>query len=255
MKTTLLLSVLCAVMAVAASQACGNETCATDEICNNITNTCQCNTTFYTFTPGSRPSPNFTCTGVKFNIQVSKCWLEKQGYNTSEIRLNSTDSECFAVRELVDGKSEMTIHRPMTSSACNTESVINSSHVTYSNLLSFFAKTNPISITNDIAMNISCSYPLNINVILNVTLKPVIGTTVISSPTGNGSYAAVMMAYKDSQYTTLLTEDDPLTVENTIYLSVTVPDLDVNTFKLKVVNIYASPTNSSDQQYYLLNDG
>ncbi|XP_077314451.1 uromodulin-like isoform X2 [Lithobates pipiens] len=255
MKTTLLLSVLCAVMAVAASQSCGSEICATDEICNNITNTCQCNTTFYTFTPGSLPSPNLTCTGAKFNIQVSKCWLEKQGYKTSDIRLNGTDSECLAVRELVDGKSEMTLHHPVTSSACNTVHVINSSHVTYTNLLSFFGKTDPIRITNDAVMNISCSYPLNISVTLNVTLRPIMGITEITGPTGNGSYAAVMIAYKESTYTTALSEDSTLTVEDIIYLSVGVPGLDVNTFKLKVVNIYASPTDSSDQKYYLLRDG
>ncbi|XP_073459752.1 uromodulin-like [Aquarana catesbeiana] len=255
MKTTLLLSVLCAVMAVAASLTCGGVTCATDEICNNITNTCECNTTFYTFTSGSRPSPNLTCTGAKFNIQVSKCWLEAQGYNTSYITLNGTNSECFAVREFVDGNSEMTLHYPVTNSTCNTVHVINSTHVTYTNQLSFFAKTNPIRVANDAVMNISCSYPLYINVALNVTLRPILGTTVITGPTGNGSYAAVMMAYKDSSYATTLKDSDTLTVEDIIYLSVQVPGLDVNTFKLKVVNIYASATDSSTQKYYLLQNG
>ncbi|XP_073459754.1 pancreatic secretory granule membrane major glycoprotein GP2-like [Aquarana catesbeiana] len=255
MKTTLLLSVLCAVMAVAASQTCGSVTCATDEICNNITNTCQCNSTFYTFTPGSLPSPNLTCTGAKFNIQVSKCWLEKNGYNTSDIRLNSTNSECVAVNQSVNGISEMILQRPLITSDCNTVPVMNATHVMYTNQLYIFGKTDPIRITNDVVMNISCSYPLNINVTLNVTLHPIIGTTVINGPTGNASYAALMMAFKDNTYTTALSDSDTLIVEDTIYLSVRVPDLDANTFKLKVVNIYASPTSSSDQKYYLLQNG
>ncbi|XP_077314447.1 pancreatic secretory granule membrane major glycoprotein GP2-like [Lithobates pipiens] len=255
MKTTLVLSVLCAVMAVAASQSCGSVTCATDEICNTITNTCQCNTTFYTFTPGTLPSPTLTCTGAKFNIQVSKCWLETNGYNTSEIRLNSTNSECVAANQNVNGISEMTLQRPLTTSDCNTVPVMNATHVLYTNQLYIFGKTDPIRITNDVVMNISCSYPLNMNVALNVTLRPIIGSTVINGPTGNASYAALMIAYKESTYTTALSEDDTLTVEDIIYLSVRVPDLNVNTFKLKVVNIYASPTNSSDQKYYLLQNG
>ncbi|XP_073459753.1 pancreatic secretory granule membrane major glycoprotein GP2-like [Aquarana catesbeiana] len=254
MKKTLLLSVLCAVMAVAASLTCGNNTCATDEIC--VSNAaCQCNSTFYPFIRGSRPSPTYTCTGAKFNTQVSKCWLEKYGFNISNIRLNSINSECFAVREVVGGISEMTIHRPLTASDCNTASVVNATHVTYTNQLNMFAKKYPIQTANDAVMSLSCSFPLNVNVNVPIIVPVKPGTTVITGPTGDGSYTAVMMAYTDSTYTTLLSDSDTLTVEDNIYLAVQVPDLDVNTFKLKVVNIYASPINSSDQKYYLLQNG
>ncbi|XP_040182885.1 uromodulin-like [Rana temporaria] len=159
-------------IAVAASVYCGSITCADDEYCDNDA-VCQCNSTLYPFIRGSLPSPNFTCTGAYFNIQVSKCWLEANGYNTSDIRLNST--EYFAVREVVSGTSEMSIYRPLIASDCNTEAVVNATHVTYSNQLYIFAKTDPITTRNDVAMNISCSYSLNMNVILNVTLHPIIG--------------------------------------------------------------------------------
>ncbi|PIO26264.1 hypothetical protein AB205_0219030 [Aquarana catesbeiana] len=149
----------------------------------------------------------------------------------------------------------MTLHRPLITSDCNTEAVVNSSHVIYTNQLYIFGKTDPIRTTNDAVMNISCSFPLHMNVTFNVTLHPVLGTTVINGPTGNGSYTAIMMAFTDSTYTTPLSDSGTLTVEDTIYLSVRLPDLDVNTFKLKVVNIYASPTNSSAQNYYLLQNG
>ncbi|XP_073457277.1 uncharacterized protein [Aquarana catesbeiana] len=238
---------------VAVSVPCGSDSCANDEYCDNNT-TCQCDTTLYTNT-GSLPFVNLTCTGEKFNIQVSKCWLEANGYNTSNMRLSNANSECWAVRQIVDGTSEMTLHRPLITSDCNTEAVVNSSHVTYTNQLYIFGKTDPIRTQNDAVMNISCSFPLHMNVKSNVTLHPLPETTVINVPTGDASYTAVMMAYKESTYTTPLSEDDPLTVEDIIYLSVRVPDLDVNTFKLKVVNIYASPTNSSDQKYYLLQNG
>ncbi|XP_040182459.1 uromodulin-like [Rana temporaria] len=255
MKTTLLLSVLCAVMAAAASQPCTNEPCATDEFCNSTTSTaCQCNKTLYSFTRGKSPSPILNCTGAKFNIQVSKCWLEANGYNTSDIRLNGTNSGCFAAREIVNGESEMTIHFPVTSPLCNTVPVPNTTHVTYSNQLYIFAKTDPIQTTNDAVMNFSCSYPLNINVTLNVTLHPVIGSTVISGPSGNGSYVAVMLAYKD-EFITPLSDSVTLKVEDTVYISVQVPDLDVNAFKLKVVNIYASATELGVPKYYLLQNG
>ncbi|XP_077314454.1 pancreatic secretory granule membrane major glycoprotein GP2-like [Lithobates pipiens] len=255
MKTTLLLSVLCAVMAVAASEVCTSDPCATDEICDTTTTACQCNTALYKLQRGVTPTINFTCTGAKFNIQVSKCWLEKNGYDTSDVRLNSNNITCLAGREVVDGISQMTLHRPLIFSDCNTEALLNETHVIYTNQLLIFGKTDPIRITNDAVLDISCAYPLNVNAKLNVTLRPVIGTTVINGPTANASYVAVMVAFKDSTYTTPLSDANTLKVEETIYISVKVPDLDANTFKLKVVNIYASPTNSSNQKYYLLKNG
>ncbi|XP_073457276.1 uncharacterized protein [Aquarana catesbeiana] len=240
--------------AVAAPASCESDPCADDEYCDNSTTTCKCNTTLYTNT-GASPPVNLTCTGAKFNIQVSKCWLEAQGYNTSDIRLNSTNSECWAVRQVVDGMSEIIIYRPLITSDCNTEAVMNATHVIYTNQLYIFAKTDPIQTQNDAFMNISCAYPLNINVALNVTLHTILGTTVINDFTVNASYPAQMMAFNDSTYTTPVSENDTLYVEDNIYISVQVPDLDANTFHLKVVNIYASPDNASNQKYYLLQNG
>ncbi|XP_040182640.1 uromodulin-like [Rana temporaria] len=149
----------------------------------------------------------------------------------------------------------MTLHRPMSTSDCNTVAKVNATHVTYTNRLYIFAKKFPIQTANDASMSISCSYPLSVNIALNVSLRPVIGTTVLNDVTGNGSYVAAMLAYTDNTFTTPLSDSNPLTVENKIYLSVLIPDLDVKTFKLKVVNIYASPTNSSDKKYNLLQNG
>ncbi|XP_040182642.1 uncharacterized protein LOC120915894 [Rana temporaria] len=247
MKTTQLLSVLCAVMAVAVSISCGSDTCADDELCASDT-TCQCNNSLYSDT-GATPNVNYTCTGVMFNIQVSKCWLEAHGYNPSDIRLSSTDPECWAGREVVNGISEMTLHRPLTASDCNTDAVMNSSHVTYTNLLYIFAKKNPIQIRDDFVMNISCSEPLNADP--NVTLGP----EEKNGLTADGSYTVYMTAYKDNQFITQLSDSDILHVGDTIYISVLIPDLDTTAFHLKVASIYASPNESSSIKYYLLQDG
>ncbi|PIO13889.1 hypothetical protein AB205_0035730 [Aquarana catesbeiana] len=69
----------------------------------------------------------------------------------------------------------MTLHRPLITSDCNTEAEVNATHVTYTNLLYIFGKTNPIRITNDVVLNISCTYPLPLNVSLNVTVHTIVG--------------------------------------------------------------------------------
>ncbi|PIO27724.1 hypothetical protein AB205_0183490, partial [Aquarana catesbeiana] len=115
-----------------------------------------------------------------------------------------------------------------------------------------FAKTNPIQTINDAVMNISCTYALRLNTSLNMTLHPILGITIIPSSIANGTYSVYMVAYTDNKYLTPLTESDPLYVEDTIYISVFIPDLNANTLNLKVVNLYASPDNSTSLQYYLL---
>ncbi|XP_040182884.1 uromodulin-like [Rana temporaria] len=148
----------------------------------------------------------------------------------------------------------MTLHRPLVTSDCNTEAAVNSSHVTYSNQLYIFAKMFPTQIVNDFVMNISCTFPLPLNVSLNVTVHTVAGPTEINGPSANVSYSIYIIDYPD-EFVTTLSHSDPLNVEDSIRIAVKMPDLVANNLNLKVVNIYASPTESSSTQYNLLQDG
>ncbi|XP_072282850.1 uromodulin-like [Pyxicephalus adspersus] len=252
MRITLLLSVvLCTAIAVSASITCGSETCASDELCPSGGTACKCNTAQYT-NIGLTPTANVTCENGKMNILVSKCWLEKNRYNSATVRLQSTS--CVAAREVVNDVAQLAFHQPLTVGDCGTTADANGTHVTYKNKLYIFGQTVPIQTRKDVVMDVSCSYPVNINVALNVTLHPIIGSTVINGPTSNGSFIANMMAFTDSEFSIHLSESDTLLVEDTLYISIVVPSLDSN-LKLKVLRIYASPDNSSSIQYNLLSNG
>ncbi|XP_018432059.1 PREDICTED: alpha-tectorin-like [Nanorana parkeri] len=253
MKTALLLSVLCAAMAVTASLTCGSVACGNDEACNSGATDCLCNNTYYTYS-AANPSPNVTCDGGKFNILVPKCWLEKNRYDTTNIRLENTS--CLALREVVNGIAQMGIHRALATTDCGTTAESNATHVTYRNRLYIFAKTSPIITRKNVVMNISCTYPLTINnVALNISLNPVLGSTEITVPGSNANFTVSMVAYTEDTFTTVLSAADPLYVEDIIYISVIIPDLDVNSFKLKVVRIYATGDGSDTTQYNLLENG
>ncbi|XP_018432071.1 PREDICTED: uromodulin-like [Nanorana parkeri] len=252
MKTALLLSVLCAAMAVTASLTCGNATCGNDEACNSGATDCLCNNTYYTYS-AANPSPNVTCDGGKFNILVPKCWLEKNRYDTTNIRLENTS--CLALREVVNGIAQMGIHRALDTTDCGTTSESNATHVTYSNRLYIFAKMSPIITRKNVVMNISCTYPLNSNnVTFNISLNPVLGSTEITVPGSSASFTVNMVAYTDDTFTTALSSTTDLYVEQIIYISVIIPELDVGSFKLKVVRIYATGDGSNATQYNLLVD-
>ncbi|XP_018432086.1 PREDICTED: uromodulin-like [Nanorana parkeri] len=253
MKTALLLSVLCAAMAVTASLTCGSVTCAIDEACNSGATDCLCNNTYYTYS-AANPSPNVTCDGGKFNILVPKCWLEENRFNTSDIRLES--ASCVAQREVVNGIAQMGLHQPLVTNDCGTTSESNTTHVIYSNRLYISAWTVPVQARNNVVLNISCTYPLDINNVgLNFSLNPTIGSTEITVPGSSASFTVNMVAYTEDTFTTVLSADYQLYVENTIYISVNIPGLDFNSFRLKVVKIYATGDASNTTQYNLLENG
>ncbi|KAG8588734.1 hypothetical protein GDO81_006079 [Engystomops pustulosus] len=247
MKTFLAVTVILSII-LSAHAAC--EVCASDEYCDASTN-CSCNSTLYS-NIGKTPEPKIDCSGGTMNVFISKCWLEKNGYNSTNITL--TNNTCVAAREIVNDTALMTLHRSLAPGDCGNTLYVNSSHVIYSNHLYIHAKTSPIQTRNDVNLSISCVYPLNSTITLNVTLKPVIGTTVINIPDTQTTLPVNMVVYKDNIFSTLLSVDDPLYVDSTVYLSVYIPDINVDTFKIKVLRIYASPAENGPT-FDLLKDG
>ncbi|XP_068125329.1 uromodulin-like [Hyperolius riggenbachi] len=243
-----LLVALCAF--ISDSEECGNEICASDEICDN--SACQCNSSSYTINPGSNPAPVLDCSGGYFDIYIAKCWLEKNGYNSSNIRLQSPT--CPAAREIVNDTAQMALHRPLRNNDCNNTITINASHVTFIYKLYIFGKEIPVQTRNNIIMNVSCTYPLSMSVQLNVLL-PVLGTTTINVPGTNINLTLSMVVYKDSAFSSLLSEDDLLFLGDTIYISVVVPALDVTHYKLLVTTIYATGQGTNTTNYDLLVNG
>ncbi|XP_068098827.1 pancreatic secretory granule membrane major glycoprotein GP2-like [Hyperolius riggenbachi] len=255
MKSLLVLAIAFGAIMRVSPTTCGSDTCASDEECNNSGTACQCNSTVYINKLGSLPAPTVNCDGGNMEILVSKCWLEKNAYNTSSIRLESLN--CTAARKVVNGTAEMALKPPLTLTAdnCNTTVEINATHVTYWNSMYIFAKTIPIQTRPDVVARVSCSYPLNMSVQLNIALHPVLGSTTIDVPGINGQFALNIAAYTDSSFTTLLSDTALLYVDDTVYISVRVENLDISTFNLNVKRIYATPGAAAFPQYDLLVNG
>ncbi|XP_072277748.1 pancreatic secretory granule membrane major glycoprotein GP2-like isoform X2 [Pyxicephalus adspersus] len=169
MKTFLGLSILFYVL-ISVSADCG-KTCASDEICITNSTNCECNSTSYTKT-GDYPFPTIDCNGGNMNIFLSKCWLEINGYNTSNIRLQ--DPTCLATREIVNDTAQMVFHQPLINKYCDNTIELNDTHVKYGNTLYIFSKQGLITQQN-IAMNVSCIFSLTLSVQMNITLRPILG--------------------------------------------------------------------------------
>ncbi|XP_063309334.1 uromodulin-like [Pelobates fuscus] len=232
-----------------------NVTCANDEIADSTNTACNCNPSQYN-SSGTPPAPILQCTGGNMKISISKCQLEISKFNSSNLHLNnSTDVNCAATYEIINGTSQVVFISPLKTGSCGNVVAVNNSNVTYSNTLYISPKISTIISRNYFNVSFSCSFPLNISVALNTTLKPIIGSTQITVPEVNAVYTVNMAAYVNEEFSSLLTEEYVLYVEDNVYISVNIPDLDGKAFSLIVDSIYAYPDDSNTISYALLSNG
>ncbi|XP_075053853.1 uromodulin-like [Mixophyes fleayi] len=202
---------------------------------------CSCDPNKYTVTV-KPPNPTVVCSSGLMTIYISKCQLEKSQFNSSNLALiDNTGPDCVGVDNLVDGEVKVTFHDPMSTGKCGNNITINSTHVIFFNILHIYPKESKIITRSNATAELSCAYPLVFPAQLNMTLKPIISTTLLSVPGAVGAMTVTMAAYIDSTFTTPVTADTVLYVEGTVYISVWIPNLEANSFSIKVKSIYAGP--------------
>ncbi|XP_069827923.1 uromodulin-like isoform X2 [Dendropsophus ebraccatus] len=227
-----------------------------EQLCGGSVN-CNCTLTNYNASV-LPPSPSVNCSNGLMTIYISKCQLEKSQFNTTNLSLiNSTSPECASQEYLVDGEYDVGFHNPMNSGKCGNNMTINGTHIIYSNILYIFAEQRPVLTRNNATMNLSCAYPLFFPVALNISIKPILATTDLSVPGVSGSFPITMAVYTEPSFTTLVTGDTTLHVEDTVYLQVWIPNLEADKFTVKVTRIYATPggVSPSDGPTYNLTSG
>ncbi|XP_073431656.1 pancreatic secretory granule membrane major glycoprotein GP2-like [Dendrobates tinctorius] len=202
---------------------------------------CTCDLTKYNYSV-TPPSPTINCSNGVMTIYISKCQMEKSLFNISNLALlNNTDPDCASQEYSVDGEFQVGFHNPMSSAKCGNQLQVNSTHAIYSNILHIYAEENTIITGKNATANLSCIYPLIYPVALNITLKPVSETTDISVPGVTGTLTVIMTVFIDDQFSQPVTIDTVLTVEQTVYIQVLMPELDANQFNIEVIRIYATP--------------
>ncbi|XP_053310490.1 uromodulin-like [Spea bombifrons] len=235
-----------------ASAACPE--CASDETCNSSTEKCDCILATYNETD-LPPFPSVNCNNGTMNIYISKCQLEKSKYNSSNLHLN--DTACVGTGEIQNGLSQIAFHQTLKTGECKNKVIMNDTHVTFYNTLYISPQISNVVARKYVNMSFSCSFPVKFNIALGPVLKPVIGSTQISAPGTDSVFTLNMIAFKDDEFTQVLTAEHTLYVEDTIYISVLVPNLEANTFAVRVVSIYASASvnPATGPNYNLLSNG
>ncbi|PIN99449.1 hypothetical protein AB205_0015570, partial [Aquarana catesbeiana] len=116
-------------------------------------------------TPGSMCSLSY-CTGIniecgmnQITVSYSKCYIELLGFNTSSLHL--ADSKCTGVIKISD-KRYITVTTLPMSAYCGTELMVNSSYLTYTNVVYLSSIVTSLTYFT----NISCIYPRSMKNVL-----------------------------------------------------------------------------------------
>ncbi|XP_069478921.1 uromodulin-like [Ambystoma mexicanum] len=247
--------VLCLLRTAASTHA---PPCAADEVLNATSNTCSCNLALYT-SKASPPTPIVQCLSGQMKISEGKCQLERSGFNSENLHLR--DPTCKGIDVIdVNANATVVVATNTTSTLCGNTMTANTTHVTYSNQLLIPARVSQsgLVLRQNYTYNVSCSYPLNMSVDLATALKPVLGAADIQLPGGLGTVIAMMAAYTDSAFAVPYIESSqPLNVEDPLYVSVIIPDLDAASFSLAVTRLYATSINDPNAalQYDIITNG
>ncbi|XP_069828658.1 pancreatic secretory granule membrane major glycoprotein GP2-like [Dendropsophus ebraccatus] len=102
----------------------------------------------------------------------------------------------------------------------------------------------PLITVNQLNFTFTCSMNLSMQISLNSSLHPIVGTTILQGINGTGSFPLTMAAFRDDKFTNVISQSDTVTVGTDIFLGLFVTAADGNLLTLRVVNCVASPTNS-----------
>ncbi|KAM9330278.1 uromodulin-like [Gastrophryne carolinensis] len=187
------------------SFSCSRIVCASDEECRMDGGVpgCHCrNVSFININNGSQTltahhQPQVTCDLNNIGVTLSKCLLEKLGYNSSSIHLR--DTSCRGAIESRD-KSYITIMARPQKGYCGAQMWYEEGVIRYENAVYLARPNEGVIIKDEQPINISCSYPLNMEIILLSGISPLtVAVPITANKTTN--YTITTGLFQDSNYT------------------------------------------------------
>ncbi|XP_069841008.1 uromodulin-like [Dendropsophus ebraccatus] len=198
--------------------------------------------------------PELTCNEIDMKATFHKCQLKSVNVNADTVALG--DTSCFT---LYDDPSTNTfsIRALLQAGRCGLQITNNGTHAIYKNTFNLaLASTGLITREDKLAVTMSCAYPLDMMVSLDIAVNPIISYANISVG-GTGQFTAYMALYQDSSYTTPYGGSAVmLSTKSMLYIGVYVRGGDTSQYVLVMKNCYATPTNNSDDavKYYIIKD-
>ncbi|KAM4697756.1 uromodulin-like [Rhinophrynus dorsalis] len=220
-----------------------NCSCTDDEVCSpgNGDYRCYCKDK-YKVSALSDVSPVMTCGTKQMKASFRKCQLSSLDISVGDLVLQDS-SGCFVTQD--DNIDNMySVLAPLQR---------NETHATYTSEFVFTINDGIIS-RDELKTTMSCVYPLDMKLSLDLAINPIYNTTSITA-TGTGKFTASMALYTDSSYRIPYTgKSVTLFTKTVLYVGLSLNDPDSSQYAIVMKNCYATPSESPDDpvKYYII---
>ncbi|XP_056392962.1 uromodulin-like isoform X2 [Hyla sarda] len=194
------------------------------------------------------------CGTEEMTASFHTCQLRNLHLNVTNIHL--LDSTCVGYTERNNSEVILTTI-PLQDGVCGNYLINNGTHATYKNTMFVQMETDNIIIrTYRVQLEFSCSYPLDLQLSLHNSLKPVVSSLTLSIE-GTGQFRAQMLLYKDENYASPYYDSEiTMSTKATLYVAVTLEGANSYQYVVVMKNCFATPTRNfyDPVKYYIIKD-
>ncbi|CAH2307097.1 uromodulin [Pelobates cultripes] len=183
--------------------------------------------------------PKLFCRASGIEVIISIEELRKSKLDPESLHLLNRSCKNFPITA-----DNVNVQWPIGVGVCGTILTVNATHAVYKNIIYMAPDPTNIIYREEIAINVSCTYPLDMITSLGTVLWPIIRYTWITID-GFGKFKVAMALYKDLSYVTPFEGPElNISTADTLYVGVFIAEGDTTAFNLVMENCFATPTNN-----------
>ncbi|XP_073399006.1 uromodulin-like [Dendrobates tinctorius] len=195
---------------------------------------------------------DLVCGTQEITASFHTCQLRSLHLNVTHIHL--LDGNCVGFTE-GNNTGIILTSTSLQDGACGNRVITNGTHATYKNTMFVQMKTDQIIVRNyEVQLGFSCTYPLDLQLTLQNTLKPVVSSLILNIE-GTGKFKAQMTLYKNENYISPYKDHEiTLSTKATLYVAVTLEGENTDQFVVVMKNCFATPTRNfyDPLKYYII---
>ncbi|XP_075140922.1 uromodulin-like [Leptodactylus fuscus] len=191
--------------------------------------------------------PVLTCGSQEIKASFQKCDLEK--FNMDAKKIHLIDSHCTGFSDF-NATNTVSVISILKRDVCGNELVNNGTNIIFKNTV--FLSLGSVGGEDVLAINISCVYPLDMQLSLDTALNPFTNTTTVVIE-NTGQLQVSMALYQDSSYTTPYTGSEvTLTSKTNLYIGILLKTPEISKYAVQMTNCYAAPSINSSTRYDII---
>ncbi|XP_073481157.1 uromodulin-like isoform X1 [Aquarana catesbeiana] len=229
--------------------------CAQNEVCHYVDGKygCGCRDGF-NISDISEIRPILTCGAHEMKASFLKCQLRSQNIDVS--KLNIANVDCLKFQNDI-GNGTYSVAVPLTDGECGVQLIKSKTFATFINTVYItLESSNSSLLAREVAVQMKCSYPLDIKLSLGTAINPMVSTINISAE-GIGQFKISMALFQDASYT--LPYEAPevqLSIRSYLYIGIILDGLDNSPYVVLMKNCFGTPTRNMNDttRYYIIKD-